>query len=323
MIKKDDFIDVYIKLRQRGLGFLTSKLKLKESERTKSAFNDDKLFAAHWWIIPAVKDRWNAMITGNKEQVYEDYLIDQYFSEKKELKLLSLGSGVCSHELVLAQSGVFSKITCVDIAEKLLLKAQKISKEKSLSNLEFLAKDLYELHFDDVSFDVIFFHASLHHFENIKLLLSEKLKRILKPGGYIVINEYVGANRMQYPQHQVDAINACIDAIPKKWRFRYKSNVIKNRVSGPGKWRMIIADPSECVESEQIVPVLHKYYDVIEEKPYGGNLLMYALKDLSHHFLEMNEEKEAVLDTLFAIEDSYLQDHASDFIFGVYQKKKC
>lgn len=321
MIKKDDFVDIYIKLRQRGLGFLTSKLNLKESERTKSAFNDDELFAAHWWIIPKIKERWNKKITGDIHKSYEDYLVEQHFSGREDLKLLSLGSGVCSHELILAETGLFSNIVCVDIAEKLLLKAEKIAQQKQLNNIKFVAEDLYDLNFDEHSFDVVFFHASLHHFKNVESLLSDKLMKLLKPGGYIVINEYVGANRMQYPKHQVEAINACIATIPKKWRARYRSGLIKNKVSGPGQWRMIIADPSECVESEQIIPVLHKHYNVIEERPYGGNLLMYALKDLSHHFLNSSKEKDQVLDQLFVMEDAYLTDYSSDFIFGVYQKQ--
>ena len=322
MIKKDDFIDIYIKLRQRGLSFLASKLNLKDKERTKSAFNDDALFAAHWWIIPQVKKRWNSKITGDSNKSYEDHLVEQYFSGKKNLKLLSLGSGICSHELILAESDAFSKITCVDIADKLLKKAQKVAQQKQVTNIEFVAEDLYKLNFEDASFDVVFFHASLHHFKNIEALLSEKLMKLLKPEGYIVINEYVGANRMQYPKHQLAAINACIEGIPEKWRIRYKSGHIKNRVTGPGKWRMIIADPSECIESEQIIPILHEHYKIIEEKAYGGNLLMYALKDLSHHFLETSEEKEQVLDRLFALEDAYLKNHPSDFVFGVYQKSK-
>ena len=55
MIKKDDFIDVYIKLRQRGLSFLNSKLNLKKSERTKSAFNDNSLFRSWAKIIISKK----------------------------------------------------------------------------------------------------------------------------------------------------------------------------------------------------------------------------------------------------------------------------
>ena len=84
---------------------------------------------------------------------------------------------------------------------------------------------------------------------------------------------------------------------------------------------MIIADPSECVESSSILPVIHQYYDVVEESALGNNILMTALKDISHHFLDLDPEKEKILNDLFAFEDKYLKDHSSDFVFGIYQKK--
>jgi hypothetical protein len=49
---------------------------------------------------------------------------------------------------------------------------------------------------------------------------------------------------------------------------------------------------------------------------------MNVLKDISHHFVETNSEKEIVLNNLFEFEDNYLKSNTSDFIFGVYQKKK-
>ena len=48
---------------------------------------------------------------------------------------------------------------------------------------------------------------------------------------------------------------------------------------------------------------------------------MTVLKDISHHFLELNDEKSLILNKLFDFEDIYLKNHSSDFIFGVYKKK--
>ena len=172
MIKKDDFIDVYVKLKQRGLRFLTTKLDPRELERTKSAFNDDQLFASHWWIIPEVRKRWNQLITGDPEVEYESYLIQKYFSGKERLSALSLGSGVCSHELKLAESPVFSNVVCVDLSEKLLAKAKQEALKKGFKNMQFVADDLYHMDFEGASFDLVFFHASLHHFKGMPRPLS-------------------------------------------------------------------------------------------------------------------------------------------------------
>jgi hypothetical protein len=70
------------------------------------------------------------------------------------------------------------------------------------------------------------------------------------------------------------------------------------------------------------MPAIHKHYKTLVEKPFGGSLLMSALRDISHHFYELNDEKEEVLNELFLAEDNYLKENTSDFIFGVYENKK-
>ena len=69
------------------------------------------------------------------------------------------------------------------------------------------------------------------------------------------------------------------------------------------------------------MPSLHNYFNPLIEKYYGGNILMNVLKDISHHFVETNKEKEKILNNLFEFEDDYLKSNKSDFVFGVYQKK--
>ena len=59
---------------------------------------------------------------------------------------------------------------------------------------------------------------------------------------------------------------------------------------------------------------------MVVEKQLGGNILMNTLKDIAHHFLDLNEQKQAILTKLFQFEDEYLKTHASDFIFGIYKK---
>ena len=199
MIKKDDFIDIYVKLRQRGFAFLRSKLSLNPLNRTRSAFNDEELIASNWWIIPAIRRRWNLLVTGNEGKRYEDYLVDQYLKDKQNLKMLSLGSGISSHEIYLAQFDCFEQIKCVDISDRLLQEAERIATEKGLRNISFTASSIYDMTFETEAFDIIFFNASLHHFKNIESLIVDYLLPALKTNGLIVINEYVGPNRMQFP----------------------------------------------------------------------------------------------------------------------------
>ncbi|WP_298761573.1 class I SAM-dependent methyltransferase [uncultured Psychroserpens sp.] len=320
LVTLDDFRDTFFKGKQRGWDFILSKFNLSNSERTKSAFNSSASISANWWEIPYVKKRWNKLITNDEHQNYKQYLVAEALKDASNLKLLSLGSGTCSHEIELAQYDNFEKITCLDLSEYRIAEAKKTAKQKQLNNIEFICSNIDDFNFKDDHYDVVLFNASLHHFKNVDALLSKKIRPCLNTSGLLVINEYVGPNRLQFSRLQIQKINEGLRLIPKTFRKRYKSSSYKNSFSGSGLLRMVIADPSECVDSASIIPSIHKHFDCVVEKPYGGNILMNVLKDISHHFIDLNDEKKKALDALFEFEDDYLKNNPSDFIFGIYKK---
>ena len=320
LITIDDIIDTLTKGKQRGWGFIISKFTFSNKSRTKSAFNESSRISSNWSIIPYIKERWNLLITGNTQINYKQFLVQEILKNETNLKLLSLGSGSCSHEIELANYEKFKKITCIDLSEYQLSEAAKIAEIKKLNNIEFICSDLEKYNFPKNNFDIILFNSSLHHFNNVESLLSKKIMSCLKDTGKLVINEYVGPNRLQFTHHQIKEINKALKIIPRKFRKRYKTKLTKNIFFGSGILRMVIADPSECIDSINILPSIHKYFETIVEKPYGGNILMNVLKDISHHFVDLDKEKIKILDDLFQFEDEYLLENSSDFIFGVYKK---
>lgn len=322
LITREDIIDIYQKTLQRGLHFIISKLNPNALSRTKSAFNDTAFHSSNWWIIPKVKERWNQKITGDKAVIYEQYIRDKYLKDKSNLTMLSIGSGMCSHEIEFAGYDNFSRVVCLDIADNLLKRAKEKADAIGLSNIEFHTNDIRKANYNKDEFDVILFHSSLHHFSQIENLISQQVSEWLKADGLLIINEYVGNNRLQYHKQQIQYINKGLKLIPNQLRNRYKTNLTKNRYYGSGYLRMVLADPSECVESANIISVLHRYFEVVEEKPYGGNLLMSILKDISHNFVDTNDqESQDVLRLLFDLEDNFLKENTSDFLFGIYKMK--
>jgi ubiquinone/menaquinone biosynthesis C-methylase UbiE len=319
LVTLDDFIETYTKLKQRGLGFISSKLTFNTNERAKTAFNHENIQAANWWIIPSINERWHQLITGDKNISIEAFTVNRFLKDKQDLRMLSLGSGECFSELSFAEYSNFKDIICTDIADKRLNKAKQTAKEKGLKNIKFKIQDANKLIEIEDQFDIIYFKASLHHFKAIESLIGHHIKQLLKSDGYLIIDEYVGPTRLQFPKHQIKAINEALQLIPKPYRKRYKLNLYKNKVYGPGLARMILADPSECVDSARIMPTIHKHYTTVYEVGYGGNILTLVLKDIAHHFIELNDENQKILNQLFDFEDNYLKNHPSDHIFGIYK----
>lgn len=315
-ITPGDFTELAIKFRQRGLPFLLSKLSFRAKDRTLSAFAPE-FQHANWWIIPRVKQRFNRLATGNPEEGYEAYISRKYLSDNAGL-LISPGCGTGGHERLLGALNPHWSILGCDLSPALIDEATVTTQESGPANVSFQSGDFTQMQWAPQSVDAFHFYASLHHFREIELLLTQRLLPALKPGGLIIVHEYVGPDRMLFPSHQLEAAAKALHRIPRSARSILGTPWTKNRIYAHGSIRMILSDPTECVDSASILPSLHQHMRVLEEKPLGGNLLMPVLKHIAHHFIEGNED---VLTDLFHAEDVYLQSHPSDFIFGVYQKR--
>ncbi len=114
------------------------------------------------------------------------------------------------------------------------------------------------------------------------------------------------------------AANAALNAVPPAYRTLPYSGVVKKRVYRPAILRMILSDPSEAVQSSKIVSAVNRYFNRAKEVGLGGNIIRPVLKDIAHHFTGADQTAEAILQQFFTTEDSFLQTHASDFLFGVY-----
>jgi len=320
-ISRGDFIDLYYKIRQKGLEKVLSKLRLNNSSRIKSKWNEYG-HSSDFWIIPEIRERWNLKATGDSNLEYEDYFVSKYLKGKRDLRLLSVGCGSGLRERKFAKHPEFSIIQGTDIADKIVEEARREAKAQGFDKIQYIAGDFLKLDFERGSFDVILFNSSLHHFDNISKLLSEKVKPLLKPDGYLVIFEFVGPNRLQWTKAQLKKMNELLKIIPERFKRRYQSNALKNNVYRPGLLRMQIIDPSEAIDSASIVPALHEHFKVVEEKKIGWDILHILLKDIAHNFLEKDEETREVLDYLFSEEDKFIEKTGtSNAIFGIYSLK--
>ncbi|MGQ9696728.1 MAG: class I SAM-dependent methyltransferase, partial [Armatimonadota bacterium] len=82
--------------------------------------------------------------------------------------------------------------------------------------------------------------------------------------------------------------------------------ILKERIRRPDIAQLKISDPSEAVRSAEIIPLLGRYFEVVEVRPLGGSLLHFLLDDIAGNFDPNLRQDSALLEMLFAVEDALI-----------------
>ncbi len=318
-----DFFDV-LRKSKKVFSKMSALFMKSDKDRVKDNWSATEYPPNNWWDVPEVLERWNKLMTGDSEIDYYKYINGKYFLNRNNLVGISVGCGTGHRELKWARTGKFKLIDAFDLAKERIDFANKKAIEEGYSKIiKYQVGDINEIQIPKSYYDVVFIEQSLHHFSPLMDILK-KIETYLKPDGLLVINEFVGPNRLQWPQKQIDAINGILSILPKEYKVLWKSDKIKLNIFKPSKLRMIITDPSEAIESSNIRRFLDEVFTPVEIKEYGGNILHMLLNGIAHNFLNYDSNSKKWLDLFFRMEDLLLADKEleSDFILGIYKKQR-
>ncbi|WP_314103381.1 methyltransferase domain-containing protein [uncultured Frigoribacterium sp.] len=104
------------------------------------------------------------------------------------LSLLDVGCGPGTITVDLAERLAPGRAVGVDAAAGIVAQAAGLAAERGLENVEFVTADLYELPFDDDTFDVVHAHQVLQHVADPVGALRE-MRRVARPGGVVAARE--------------------------------------------------------------------------------------------------------------------------------------
>lgn len=321
-INSDDFVKLFEKLCYDKKFNILSKCSYNNKQKVIETWSNESS-PPEWGSIPQVRERWNNMISGNKNIDFYSYITNKFFTEQSNLKALSLGCGAGGNEIAWAQTNRFGHIDSLDISPHQIKLANRLANQYGLSNiLNFQVGDVNEINIDKNNYDAIFTMGSLHHFSPLEDIL-DKIDSLLKADGYFIIHEYVGPTKFQWTNRQLEVINGLLSIFPKNYRIKWGTGTIKKRIVRPSKLRMKVGDPSEAIESSNIIPLLHEKFEIVEIKPFGGTILHMLFKDIAQNFLSSDKQTERLLNLCFKVEDLLLEsdDIKSDFVAAVCKKK--
>lgn len=234
-------------------------------------------------------------------------------------RLLSIGCGDGSHELAIGRRGFARHVTAFDASPVAIEMASRQAVEEGLA-IDFQVR-LFEDFVSDpgreASFDAVFFSGSLHHVTDIEGMLSS-VRHVLRPGGIVIVNEYVGPCYQLYSQHQVEIVNRILDHLPLTFRMG-----AGERLELPRMEAIIANDPTEGVRSALIPLLLPLYFRETYRRDVGGALLHPLFGYLNGDRInDGSPESRAIVHMLIAMERELTHAGvlAHDFMFAIYQR---
>jgi SAM-dependent methyltransferase len=306
--------------------FLERKLNkfanIFKSNKKKVIKTWSKESAPGWGSIPLVKKRWNYKISGDVKIDFFTYVNEKVFKDCKNLTALSLGSGLGKNEIALARSGKYKLIDAFDITPFRVERARELAEKSGYSDVvNFYQGDVYNLEIKEKKYDAIFAMGSLHHFSPLTKVL-DTVNSLLKDDGCFIIHEYVGPTQFQWTTRQLEIINGLLQILPSKYKIKWSTGKVQKKIIRPSRLRMRLGDPSEAIDSANIIPRLKEKFEIVEFRPFGGTIMHLLLSDIAQNFLPEDQYGKELLKICFDIEDKLIEmsEISSDFVVAVCKK---
>lgn len=112
--------------------------------------------------------------------------LKKHLQKRSPKKILDIATGAGNYiHLITALYDDFSEIIGIDMNEGPVNSAEQQFDD---ARIRFRQMDGLQMDFPDNSFDLICLSNSLHHLNDTKAIMTE-MERVLKPGGFMIINE--------------------------------------------------------------------------------------------------------------------------------------
>ena len=291
----------------------------------------DELARIHWMGSPVVRAYLNQRVSGCYDEdwltwAWRRHVVPRLGSRRREgLRVLVLGCGEGWLERVIAGRPEVARIDACDVSEGAVAGAEAQARRAGLAGkIRYHVVDLDHEPPPGGTYDLAIAHSVLHHVERLEYAFPE-LARALRPGGLLIVNEYVGPSRFQFSGEQMTAINDVLARLPRRLR-------LSSMMGGapfphkelPTEAEMIAVDPSESVRSAELPALLRTWFNVVEEVPYGGTVLQHLLYDVVQNFDPADLRDARLLGVICLIEAALLEtgELPSDYLVAVAEPRR-
>jgi SAM-dependent methyltransferase len=227
---------------------------------------------------------------------------------------VSLCCGARGIERGLVEQGIIERCVGYDLAEPALETARAAATAANMHALTYGRRDLEREGLGKSGVDLVIAHDGIHHLYHLETVF-DAVRDALRPGGVFHLEEFVGADRFQWPDWQIYEITTWLQSVPERFRITSLGRV-KSAAGRATIEEMIAFDPTEAGRSSAIEGLVGERFEIMERRALGGTLAMMALADIAQNFDPDSPEDCSHVERLLAREDELMAtgEIASDFV---------
>lgn len=220
-----------------------------------------------WMAHPLVRAAINRRVTGDPNV----WPLPALLAGRRFASALSIGCGTGGLERTLRESGIAADITGIDASDAVLEEARRLG-----PGIRYVAADA-RAYLRAKTFDAIFFHQSLHHFDRLDDLMT-LVAGALAPGGIVYLDEYIGPSRDEWTWIRLFGPNLVYRLLPLGTR---RAKIVRAPINHE--------DPTEAIASSEIVHAVERHFHVTLRRNYGGHLLSLLYPNMQRDAARFDE----------------------------------
>lgn len=275
----------------------------------------------YWQSYILTAQHINRAISGEPSVDWLTFTKQRFFRKPVEVAL-SLGFGYGIVERVGIEQEIAERFEAYDISPEAVVVAREEAEKAGIADrIEYAAADLNTITLEPGRYGAVFAAQTLHHIEALEHLLDQ-IRESLTPDGLLVVNEYVGPSRFQFPDEYLPLMDGLLAVLPESHRRSLKDGSVKEKASRPNAKEVYDVDPSESVRSDEIMGLIEERFEIVYRADFGGTLLQFVLSDIAGNFDPADPKDVAMIDLVCLYERTLIEQGVlpSDFVYLVAKR---
>jgi SAM-dependent methyltransferase len=230
----------------------------------------------YWMAHPACRQAINRRVSGSPHEWPLDWF-KRVYARRPFGRGASWGCGLGAFERSARRLEVVRDIDAFDVSQASLEDARREAGLEEIGGIHYQFGNFDDPHLSPRRYDIAFFHASLHHVSSLERLFR-RLVFALKRGGAVYVDEYVGPSRGDWTRDHLKLAQAVLDMLPSEGKLKAEIDI-----------PIEANDPSEAIRSAEIPRFLSEFFDLVEWRPYGGQIVDLVFPCLSADWVSSPE----------------------------------